>query len=576
MFRIRRVHDAVSPQNQLALSSVLHIYQEAFSYYPQYATRIAEFLKFTSEQEFEVVLLVAEGRKDRILGFALSFYFPRQRYGYLDYILASPKRNTRGYGTALYEATCEYLLQRKGKGLFMDVPTDEVDLLVDKSELRVNQRRLAFYERFGARPMINSLYESTWNKANQGFFTYLVYDDLEHGKNPSRREAREMVSLILLAKAGIEADDPKLKLILDSITDNPIQLRAPIYTKPIVHKHSANQTTLEFVTTGDANHIHHLREKGYVERPARVHAILKGLEAIPLKEFKLKSFPEKHILAVHTQSLLQFLKQGEKQLESGQLLYPNVFPVRRPDRVPKSWESQAGYFCIDTFTPVTSNAYKAARNAVNAALTGAERVAKGSRLCYALCRPPGHHAEARAFGGFCYFNNAAIAANYLSAHGKVAFLDIDHHHGNGSQDIFYQRSDVLFVSIHGHPKLCYPYFAGYRDEKGEGDGLGYNRNFPLYPGVDDHAYCETLVQALSTIKRFGPDYLVLSLGFDIMAGDPTGTFNVSARGMYRIGKLLAETGLPILVVQEGGYSLRNLRLGATEFFKGITTAKKIE
>jgi acetoin utilization deacetylase AcuC-like enzyme len=453
----------------------------------------------------------------------------------------------------------------------MDVPTDDVDMLADKSDLRVNQRRLAFYERFGALPLINSLYESTWTKANQGFYTHLVFDDLERGKNPSRREAREMVSLILLAKAGIEADDPKLKLILDSITDNPIKLRAPIYTKPIVHKHSANQTTLEFVTTGDANHIHHLREKGYVERPARVHAILKGLEAIPLKEFKLKSFPEKHILAVHTQSLLHFLKQGEKQLESGQLLYPNVFPVRRPDRVPKSWESQAGYFCIDTFTPVTSNAYKAARNAVNAALTGAERVARGSRLCYALCRPPGHHAEARAFGGFCYFNNAAIAANYLSAHGKVAFLDIDHHHGNGSQDIFYQRSDVLFASIHGHPKLCYPYFAGYRDEKGEDEGLGFNRNFPLYPGVDDHAYCETLIQSISTIKKFGPDYLVLSLGFDIMAGDPTGTFNVSARGMYRIGKLLAETGLPILVVQEGGYSLRNLRMGATEFFKGITT-----
>jgi acetoin utilization deacetylase AcuC-like enzyme len=398
-----------------------------------------------------------------------------------------------------------------------------------------------------------------------------VFDDLELGKNPSRREAKEVVSLILLAKAGIEAADPKLKQILDSIKDDPIQLRPPIYSKPIVHKQSADQRTLEFVSTGDANLIHHLREKGYVERPARVHAIVKGLAAIPLKEYKLKAFSEKHILAVHSHELLHFLKQGEKQLEAGQLLYPNVFPVRRPDRVPKSWESQAGYFCIDTFTPVTSNSYKAARNAVNAALTGAERVAKGSPLCYALCRPPGHHAEARAFGGFCYFNNAAIAAHYLSAFGKVAFLDIDHHHGNGSQDIFYKRSDVLFVSIHGHPKLCYPYFAGYRDEKGEAEGLGFNRNIPLYPGVDDNVYCETLGQAINKIRRFKPDYLVLSLGFDIMAGDPTGTFNVSARGMYRIGKMLAESDLPTLIVQEGGYSLRNLRLGATEFFRGITS-----
>jgi acetoin utilization deacetylase AcuC-like enzyme/GNAT superfamily N-acetyltransferase len=571
MFKIRQVHDAVSAENQTALSAVLHIYQEAFAYYPQYATKIAELLKFTNEQEFDVILLVAEGRKKRIAGFTLSFLFTRQRYAYLDYILASPKRSTRGYGTALYEATCEHLLQRKCKGLFMDVPTDDETLLVDKSDLAVNRRRLAFYERFGARPVSNTLYEHTRNKANQGFYTYLVFDDLELGKNPSRREVRDIVSRILLAKGGIGAQDPKLKLILDSMQDDPIQLRAPVYTKPVVHTPSANQQTLEFVSTGDSNQIHHLREKGYVERPARVHAILKGLAALPLKEFKLKAFPEKHILAVHSQNLLTFLKRGERELESGQLLYPNVFPVRRPDRVPKSWESQAGYFCIDTFTPVTSNAYKAARIAVNAALTGAERVAKGSPLCYALCRPPGHHAEARAFGGFCYFNNAAIAAHYLSALGKVAFLDIDHHHGNGSQDIFYQRSDVLFLSIHGHPKLCYPYFAGYRDEKGEGEGLGFNRNYPLYPGVDDNAYCETLAQAINTMKRFKPDYLVLSLGFDIMAGDPTGTFNVSARGMYRIGRMLAELGLPLLIVQEGGYSLRNLRVGASEFFRGVSS-----
>ncbi|MCB1703827.1 MAG: histone deacetylase family protein [Halioglobus sp.] len=569
MFKIRQVHDAVSPENQTALSAVVNIYQQAFSYYPEYAARIAQLLKFTSEQEFDVILLVAETRKKRIAGFALSFYFARQHYAYLDYIVASPKRNARGYGAALYEATCEYLLQRKCKGLFMDVPTDDEALLVNKSELAVNRRRLAFYERFGARPIANTLYESTRTKANQGFFTYLVFDDLELGKTPSRREARDIVARILAAKASIGADDPKLKLILDSIRDDPVQLRAPVYSKPAQLRPTTPQRTLEFVSTGDSNQIHHLREKGYVERPARVHAILKGLAAVPVKEFKLKSFPEKHILAVHSPSLLAFLKQGEKQLESGQLLYPNVFPVRRPDRVPKSWESQAGYFCIDTFTPVTANAYKAARIAVNAAVTAAQRVARGSPLCYALCRPPGHHAETRAFGGFCYFNNAAVAAQYLSDHGKVALLDIDHHHGNGSQDIFYRRSDVMTVSIHGHPRLCYPYFAGYRDEKGEGDGKGFNRNYPLYPGVDDNAYCETLAQALKAIGRFGPDYLVLSLGFDIMAGDPTGTFNVTARGMYRIGRMLADTGLPLLIVQEGGYSLRNLRMGAAEFFRGI-------
>jgi acetoin utilization deacetylase AcuC-like enzyme/GNAT superfamily N-acetyltransferase len=570
MFKIRQIHDANSPQNQLALASVLKIYQEAFSYYPQYAARIAELLKFTSELKFDVILLVAQGRKDRVLGFALTFYFARERYAYLDYILASPKRNARGYGAALYEANCDLLLQRGCKGLFMDVPTDDETLLVDKSELQVNQRRLAFYERFGARPIINTVYERSWNKSNQGFFTYLVFDDLELGRNPTRSVARKMVANILFAKAGIEKNDGKLKEILESIQDDPIKLRPPLYIKPVIHKQSANQQTLEFVSTTDANQIHHLREKGYVERPARVHAISKGLSSIPLKEFKLKAFPERHITALHSHNLVSFLKKGSTELDNGQLLYPNVFPIRRPDRIPKSWESQAGYYCIDTFTPVTANAYKAARVAVNAALTGAERISKGSRLCYVLSRPPGHHAETRAFGGFCYFNNAAIAAHYLSASGRVALLDIDHHHGNGSQDIFYRRSDVFFVSIHGHPKLCYPYFAGYRDEKGEGEGLGFNRNFPLYPGVDDNAYCDTLTQALGAINRFKPDYLVLSLGFDIMAGDPTGTFNVTARGMYRIGKMLAEADLPLLIVQEGGYSLRNLRMGATEFFQGVS------
>ena len=570
MIRIRQVHDAASPQNRTALSAVLHIYQEAFSYYPQYAARIAELLKFTSENDFEVVLLVAEGHKHRILGFALTFYFPRERFGYLDYLVSNPKRNARGYGAALYEATCEYLQHRKSKGLFMDVPPDDASLLAEKHRLPVNKRRLAFYERFGARPIINTLYEHSSNKSNQGYFTYLVYDDLDRGVGLRKRDLRIFLKRLLRIKGNMDDKDPKLKQILESIVDDPVQQREPIYSLPIVHKAMAEQHTLEFISTGDAHQIHHLREKGYVERPARVQYILKGLQSIPVKEFKLKAFAEKHILAVHSADLFHFLKQGEKKLETGQLVYPNVFPIRHLDRIPKSWDMQAGYYCIDTFTPVTSSVFKAARNAVNAALTGAERVSKGSRLCYALCRPPGHHAERNVFGGFCYFNNAAIAAHYLSASGKVAFLDIDHHHGNGSQDIFYQRDDVYFVSIHGHPRLCYPYFSGYRDERGEGKGVGFNKNLPLYPGGDDHQYCETLAVAIKSIKRFKPDYLVLSLGFDIMAGDPTGTFNVSARGMYRIGKMLRETDLPILVVQEGGYSLRNLRMGSIEFFKGLT------
>jgi acetoin utilization deacetylase AcuC-like enzyme len=570
MFRIRQVRDAGSIQNQLALAAVLRIYQEAFPDDKQYSTRISELLNFAGEQDFEVVLLVAEGHKNRHLGFALTFYFGRQRMGYLDYIISNPKRNARGYGGALYEATCELLAQRKARGLFMDVPADDVNLLKERQRLSANKRRLAFYERFGARPVADTAYETTMQAVNGGHGTMLVFDNLDTGKPLEGRDLRAFVRRLLSAKGSLQPDDPRLKNLIKSIRDGPVHIREPVYSRPIRHRPAKHEGTLELITTGDAHQIHHLREKGYVERPARVHSILKGLEGVKLKQFNIRNYAEKHILRVHHTDLLSFLKAARKNLDSAQLLYPSIFPIRRPERIPAAWDMRAGYYCIDTFTPVTANAFTAARTAVNAALTGADRLLKGSRRVYSLGRPPGHHAESRAFGGFCYFNNAAIAADHLSASGKVGLLDIDHHHGNGSQEIFYRRKDVYFVSIHGHPRLCYPYFAGYADERGEGRGKGFNRNYPLYPGVDDHQYCETLSRALGILERFKPDYLVVSLGFDIMAGDPTGTFNVSARGMYRIGKMLAETGLPVLVVQEGGYSLRNLRLGAIEFFRGIT------
>jgi len=167
-----------------------------------------------------------------------------------------------------------------------------------------------------------------------------------------------------------------------------VPLRPPIYTVPARHRPSPDQARLAFVTAGDAHQIRHLREKGYVERPARVQSIRKGIESIPLDEFKIKAFAEKHILRVHHPDLVNFLKQGGKHLDSVQLLYPNVFPIRRPDRILKAWDMRAGYYCIDTFTPVTANAYQAARNAVNVALTGAERIAKGATLSVMRCVVP--------------------------------------------------------------------------------------------------------------------------------------------------------------------------------------------
>ena len=165
-------------------------------------------------------------------------------------------------------------------------------------------------------------------------------------------------------------------------------------------------------------------------------------------------------------------------------------------------------------SPLHRNAWPAARRAVDCALTAAREILDGRRLAYALVRPPGHHAERRSFGGFCYFNNNAIAAQFLSAHGKVAILDIDYHHGNGQQDIFYRRADVLTVSLHGHPRFAYPYFSGFEDERGEGEGEGFNLNLPLPETLDGARYREALASALNRIEAFGPQFLVVALGLD--------------------------------------------------------------
>ncbi|MBN1685314.1 MAG: histone deacetylase family protein, partial [Spirochaetales bacterium] len=281
---------------------------------------------------------------------------------------------------------------------------------------------------------------------------------------------------------------------------------------------------------------------------------------------------EKMIREVHAGDFVDYLKAVCEKLSPDRPVYPYVFPVRRPDRRPKDLYYRAGYYCIDTFTPLDHNAFAAARNAVDVALTGAEEVLGGRPVAYALCRPPGHHAEARLFGGFCYFNNAAIAANLLSKQGRVAVIDIDYHHGNGTQSIFWQRRDVLTISIHGNPRTSYPFFSGFADETGEGEGKGFNHNYPLDERCGGDVFFKAFERALADIVRFSPDFLVVSLGFDTMRGDPTGSFDLLPHDMERAGRLLAGTGVPMLIVQEGGYSLRNLRSGSRMFARGVSRA----
>ena len=283
----------------------------------------------------------------------------------------------------------------------------------------------------------------------------------------------------------------------------------------------------------------------------------------------VRSSSESLILAVHDKDFVNYLRDVCVPMTEKDLIYPYVFPLRNHARPPIDLALKAGYYCMDTFTPITKHIWKAARSSVDCAVRGANEILGGSRLAYALVRPPGHHAEKRAFGGFCYLNNAAVAADYLSRQGRVAILDIDYHHGNGQQNIFYRRADVLTLSIHGHPSEAYPYFSGFREEKGEGQGLGYNVNFPLGNNIEGEEYRKVLNQALERVRRFHPRFLVVPLGFDTAKGDPTGSWMLQARDFEKNGALIGELRLPTLFVQEGGYRTRSLGTNATAFFRGV-------
>jgi acetoin utilization deacetylase AcuC-like enzyme len=198
---------------------------------------------------------------------------------------------------------------------------------------------------------------------------------------------------------------------------------------------------------------------------------------------------------------------------------------------------------------------------------------EGYHSAYALVRPPGHHAERDVFGGFCYFNNASIAAHFLSKYGKVAILDIDYHHGNGHQQIFYSRKDVLTVSIHGNPAFAYPYFTGFAKETGEGEGEGYNLNYPLKESITGEEYLLVLKKSLRKIADYKPDYLIISLGLDIAKGDPTGTWSLKASDFLNNGIEIGKQSYPILFVQEGGYKNRTLGINARNFFEGFLSTR---
>lgn len=285
------------------------------------------------------------------------------------------------------------------------------------------------------------------------------------------------------------------------------------------------------------------------------------------------------VLAVHEPGLVGFLEQGWAawRADGGpEVLIPDSFPIPRLGRGGGrdlgGGVGRPGWFCFDTATPMVAGSFSAALAAADAALTAADLVAAGAPAAYALCRPPGHHAGPGYYGGFCFLNNAAIAARSLARLGRVAVVDVDFHHGNGTQDVFWEDSEVLYVSLHGDPAGHYPHFTGAADETGGGAGTGTNRNLPLPDGTGDDAYLEALGEAMAVVAGFDPATLVVSAGFDTFAGDPIGAFQVTTEGFRRIGAALAAAGRPTVVVQEGGYAVEALGANALALLRGVQEA----
>ena len=311
------------------------------------------------------------------------------------------------------------------------------------------------------------------------------------------------------------------------------------------------------------------------ERAHRLFAAVRGAgyEIVPPRDHGADA-----IVAVHPGDYLDFLRNGlaawQELPNSGPAMMPNMHPGRHMRARPKSIVGQAGYYMADTACPIGPGTWSAAEAAAQVALTGADLVLGGERAAYALCRPPGHHAFADQAGGFCFLNNVAIAAQHMRGQAdRVAILDVDVHHGNGTQGIFYDRADVFFCSLHGDPAVFYPYYAGYDDERGTGAGTGHNLNLPLPPGTGDDAYLQALATALTAVGDFAPDYLLVSLGLDAQENDPLGILSITTNGFNRMGAAIGALGLPSLIVQEGGYLCDEMADNLLAFLGGFEAVR---
>ncbi len=573
MFRIRKITNPYLEANKHAMERVKEIILAQF---PDISGKIIEDISLTMvntvKSKYHTSLVIADDFRGNIRGFAIFLYMSDLKFCYLDFLAVTPDRPTSGVGGSIYEKLREEAASLNAIGIFFECLPDDAALSGGKPVNKMNMKRLAFYERYGAYPIINTLYEKPVKEGDDSA-PYLVYDDLGTKRPLPAKELKKIYRAILERKYRDYCPDYYINMVVDSVKDDPVKLRQPLYVfnekEAEVRSVKNHDMKIQLFVNG-RHQIHHVKEIGYVESPVRVKSILMEINKLGItNEVKVKEYPEKHILEIHDRGYVNYFKKVCASLKPGKSVYPYVFPIRNATRPPKELSVRAGYYCIDTFTPLNMNAYLAAKWGVNCSLSAADSILAGNPIAYALTRPPGHHAERFVFGGFCYFNNAAIAANYLSKYGKVAILDVDYHHGNGQQQIFYERSDVMTISVHGHPSFAYPYFSGFREEKGAGAGYGFNHNFPLKEELGGEEYRATLAKALLIVRKFKPDYLIVALGFDTAKGDPTGTWKLTVKDFLLNGSMMAELMLPTLFIQEGGYRNRVLGINARYFMKGF-------
>jgi acetoin utilization deacetylase AcuC-like enzyme len=320
--------------------------------------------------------------------------------------------------------------------------------------------------------------------------------------------------------------------------------------------------------------------------PARVEAFLDALRDRGITPEQPRDCGEAPTLAVHTAPYVTFLKSAYERWRAipnaGAEILPNTFPYwsgrpeweARPPCPATAVPAEAGYYLGDLSVPMGEGTWRAALAASHTAVAAADAVLDGAPAAYALCRPPGHHARADRASGFCYLNNAAIAAQRLrSRHARVAVLDVDTHHGDGTQQIFYGRGDVLTVSLHGDPAGYYPFFTGYAHERGVGAGAGANINIVLPPGAGVAEFLTALDRGVAAVRDFGAGALVVPLGFDTHERDPIGVLKITTEAFHAIGARIGALALPTVVVQEGGYAVPVLGACLSQFIEGFAAAQ---